>query len=166
MLRLEVAIELTVPDNTAFTVLVALRQLGYAQLARVERADVLRLTLDQPPENADAIVEALKRAEVIFNPNKHKLIWRGAGSSDPADPNWEAIVSDRDDDNSGLARLLGDHFGIRDLKALERATAWRLFDEHGSAPKERLEWACRELLANPISQRWSVREVAHVAAVN
>lgn len=165
MLQLEVAIELTVPDNTAFTVLFALRQLGYAELARVERADILRLSLDQPPENADAIVEALKRAEVIFNPNKHKLIWREARPLGRAQ-NWEAIVSDRDDDNSGLTRLLGDHFSISDLKALERATAWRLFDEHGSAPKERLEWACRELLANPISQRWSVREVAHAAAVN
>lgn len=151
------------PDNTAFTVLVALRQLGYAGLARVERADVLRLTLDQPAEGADEIVEALKRAEVIFNPNKHRMRHpHTAGGSNA----WEAIVSDRDDDNSGLTRLLGDHFGIRDLKALERATAWRLFDEHGSAPKERLEWACRGLLANPISQLWSVREVAHAAAVN
>jgi phosphoribosylformylglycinamidine (FGAM) synthase PurS component len=139
VLRLEVAIELIVPDNTAFTVLVALRQLGYAELARVERADVLRLGLDQPPENADEIVKALQRAEVIFNPNKHRM----RRAHDAAGSNaWEAIVSDRDDDNSGLARLLGDHFGIRDLKALERATAWRLFDEHGSAPKERLEWAC------------------------
>ncbi|HXM17528.1 MAG TPA: hypothetical protein VN934_01815 [Candidatus Tumulicola sp.] len=163
MLQLEVAIELTVPDNTAFTVLVALRQLGYAELARVERAEVLRLSLDQPPENAEEIVEALRRAEVIFNPNKHRM----RRTHDAADSNaWEAIVSDRDDDNSGLARLLADHFGIRDLKALERATAWRFFDEHGSAPKERLEWACRELLANPISQRWSVREVAQAAAVN
>jgi phosphoribosylformylglycinamidine (FGAM) synthase PurS component len=155
VLQLEVAIELTVPDNTAFTVLVALRQLGYAELARVERADVLRLTLDQPLERADEVVEALKRAEVIFNPNKHRM--RRAHSAGGSNA-WEAIVSDRDDDNSGLARLLGDHFGVRDLKALERATAWRLFDEHGSAPKERLEWACRELLANAISQRWVTRE--------
>ncbi len=161
MLDLEIAIELTVPDNTAFTALVALRGLGYAALERVERADILRMQLERPPETAPAIVDALQHAEVIFNPNKHRLRWEVSGAKAPAlqmeRSSWEAVVFDRDDDTGGLVRLLGDHFGIRGINALERAIAWRLYEARESAPRERLEWACRELLANPYSQRFEVR---------
>ena len=149
----EFAIELTVPDNTAFTVLTALRELGYRDLERVERAELLRLRVTDGAMTIDECGRALMRAEVVFNPNKHRLTYAAGGETG----SFEAIVAEKDDDSTGLSDLLSGHFGVRGLESVERATAWRLFDEGGAASKKRLEWACRELLANPFSQTCSVR---------
>ena len=178
---IEAALELIIPDNTAYTVLVALRRLGYSDLTRVERAELFRLQVD---DRADphAVVRNLTLAEVLFNPNKHRLSYvllddaagdvaLNAGAVDFMStvrreaPNaavdlaseWEAVVCDRDDDNGALLRLLSGPFGIVELTGIERAVAYRLYDEKGPAPQERLTWACRELLSNPYSQVFSVR---------
>jgi phosphoribosylformylglycinamidine (FGAM) synthase PurS component len=160
MIELEIAVNLIVPDNTAYTVLVSLRQLGYGALERVERSQILRLGADARPMDAASLVERVKHAEVLFNPNKHSMSYAPA-NAETASPNgaadWEAVVTDRDDDTSGLMRLLQGPFGMRELRSLTRGVAWRLHETHGPAPKERVDWACRELLANPYSQTYVVR---------
>jgi phosphoribosylformylglycinamidine (FGAM) synthase PurS component len=160
MIELEIAVDLIVPDNTAYTVLVSLRRLGYTALGRVERSQILRLHADVQPEGAVRLVERIKHAEVLFNPNKHRMSYAPV-SADAASPNgaadWEAFVTDRDDDTSGLVRLLQGPFGMSELASLTRGVAWRLHEARGPAPKDRLDWACRELLANPYSQRFVVR---------
>jgi phosphoribosylformylglycinamidine (FGAM) synthase PurS component len=154
----EAAVDLSITDNTAYTVLVALQQLGYGSLQRVERSDLFRLTLvaDEP---ADDIARALMRAEVIFNPNKHRMSYfAGSPDGDRDGGEWEAVVADRDDETTALRHLLGERFDVRGLDRIERSTAWRLYQDDGPAPKERLEWACRVLLCNAYSQSATVRE--------
>src|SRR5579863_8625043 len=153
MPSLEFAIDLTVPDNTAFTVLTALRSMGYDALTRVERADLLRLGLADGALSAEECGRAIKAAEVVFNPNKHRLAIADGGPPDDA----EAVVADKDDDTDAQKSLLTEHFGIRGLERVERATAWRLFEGEAAAGAERLEWACANLLANPYSQTHAVR---------
>jgi phosphoribosylformylglycinamidine (FGAM) synthase PurS component len=170
MNELEIAVDLIVPDNTAYTVLVSLRQLGYTALERVERSQILRLQADARPEGVARLVERIKHAEVLFNPNKHRMSYALA-SADAASHNgaadWEALVTDRDDDTSGLVRLLQGPFGISELASLTRGVAWRLHEKRGPSPQERLDWACHELLANPYSQRFVVRPVpARIEAPN
>jgi phosphoribosylformylglycinamidine (FGAM) synthase PurS component len=157
----EFAVELTVPDNTAFTVLTALRELGYRDLERVERADLLRMRLHEGAMTVDECGRALMRAEVVFNPNKHRLTYAADGESG----SFEAVVAEKDDDASGLCDLLSGHFGVRGLEGVERAIAWRLYEKDGAAPKKRLEWACRELLANPFSQTYTVRARPNCASL-
>jgi phosphoribosylformylglycinamidine (FGAM) synthase PurS component len=153
----EAAIDLSIPDNTAYTVLVALRQLGYDRLERVERSELLRLSLLDGSPSPD-IARALTRAEVVFNPNKHRLSYAVDAALESGVPDeWEAVVSDRDDDTTRLARLLTERFGLAELKRVDRSAAWRLFEAGRPAPKERLEWACRALLCNPFSQSATVR---------
>jgi phosphoribosylformylglycinamidine (FGAM) synthase PurS component len=158
---IEVAIDSIVPDNTAYTALVTLRRLGYTDLAHVERSEILTLDVDGRPGAAPAIVKQISHAEVIFNPNKHRLSFsdRSVPSERSELGEWEALVSDRDDDTSGLVRLLQGPFGIAALRSLKRGVAWRLHDSSGPAPQARVEWACRELLANPYSQTAVVRRV-------
>jgi phosphoribosylformylglycinamidine (FGAM) synthase PurS component len=158
----EAAIDLSITDNTAFTVLVALRQLGYDALQTVERSEIYRLTLsgEMPPED---VARALLAAEIVFNPNKHRLSYERhaeAGDASVRDE-WEAVIADRDDDTSRVQHLLADRFGVRGLERLERSTAWRLFEKDRPASKERLEWACRALLCNPYSQVATVRARPH-----
>ena len=158
----EAAIDLSITDNTAFTVLVALKQLGYDALHAVERSEIYRLTLagDVPP---DEIVRALLHAEIVFNPNKHRLSYDSGAVTDDASTRheWEAVVADRDDDTSRVRHLLAERFAVRGLERLERSTAWRLFEHDRPASRERLEWACRALLCNPYSQVATVRARPH-----
>jgi phosphoribosylformylglycinamidine (FGAM) synthase PurS component len=150
----EFAVELTVGDNTAFTVRGALRGLGYDGLERVERSDLFRLRMPDDGMGASDCAAALTHAEVVFNPNKHRL----ALLAPPATAIYEAVVADVDDDSSALAELLRDRFGVAGLEGVERATAWRLFERGGkAAAADRLEWACRSLLANKYSQSYEVR---------
>ncbi len=165
MSDVEVAIDLRMPDNTAYTVLVALRQLGYDALARVERSEILRLNAEE--DSPEALARGIAHAEVLFNPNKHRLSLSttGAARRSDDDTGFEAVVEDRDDDTTGLLSLLQGPFGMAQLRSLSRAVAWRLYESGGPAPRERLEWACRELLANPHSQTFAVREMPARVAV-
>lgn len=153
MLRIELAIDLTVPDNTAFTVLTALRGLGYRELDRVERSDLLRLRLRDGAMSTEDCTRAITHAEVVFNPNKHRLSVATAADSQQS----EAVVTEKGDDNSALIGLLSARFGVRGLEEVERATAWRLFESAECATEDRLTWACDILLANPYSQAYVVR---------
>ena len=162
VMTFEAAIDLSITDNTAYTVLVALKRLGYDALHAVERSEIYRLTLagDMPQ---DDVARALLRAEIVFNPNKHRLSYvSGAvpGDTSPCDE-WEAVVADRDDDTARVRQLLADRFGVRGLERLERSTAWRLFEKDRPASRERVEWACRTLLCNPYSQVATVRARPH-----
>ncbi|HKW45696.1 MAG TPA: hypothetical protein VJN22_08560 [Candidatus Eremiobacteraceae bacterium] len=154
----EVTIDLSITDNTAFTVLVALRQQGYDALRRVERSDIYLLTLSEERSPED-IARSLMRAEITFNPNKHRLSYvaESPSAAVDGDEEWEAVVTDRDDDSTRLRRLLVERFGFQTLTKIERSTAWRLYEADRPAPRERLDWACRTLLSNPHSQVATVR---------
>lgn len=159
-MNVEAAVDLSIPDNTAFTVLRALRSLGYDALTRVERTELYRFNLADTRQTRADIADKIRHAEVIFNPNKHRLSIAGeTGQSESAD--WEAVVTDRDDDTTRLAHLLAERFGLQGLRSLEQAIAWRLFEDGRSASKERLDWACRALLCNPHSQTSAVRARPH-----
>jgi phosphoribosylformylglycinamidine (FGAM) synthase PurS component len=154
MPEFEFAIELTVPDNTAFTVLTALQRLGYQELERVERTELLRLRLRDGSMSAAECAAVLTNAEIVFNPNKHRLSRADAAGSGA----FEAVVADKDDDPAALCELLSSRFGVRGLEGLERATAWRLYERETASSAQRHDWACRTLLANPFSQTYAVRE--------
>jgi phosphoribosylformylglycinamidine (FGAM) synthase PurS component len=157
MMTIDVAIELIIPDNTAFTVLTALRRLGYEDLTRVERSEhvVLHVAPDASPE---AVVAQLSRAEVLFNPNKHRMSYVvGSGAELVRPPEFEALVRDKDEDNARLVALLSTTFGMSALADVVRGVGWRLYDESGPATADRLTWACQMLLANPISQAYDIR---------
>jgi len=150
----EFGVELTVGDNTAFTVRGALRGLGYEDLERVERSELIRLRIPDGGLSVDECGAALTHAEVVFNPNKHRL----AHAAEPETDVYEAVVADVEDDSNALADLLRDRFGIDGLESLERATAWRLYEKSGKpADATRLDWACKSLLANKFSQSFTVR---------
>ena len=129
----EAAIDLSITDNTAYTVLVALKQLGYDALHAVERSAIYRLTLsgDMAPED---VARALLRAEVVYNPNKHRLSYESRATPDgpPVRDEWEAVIADRDDDRTRVRQLLVERFGVR---GLERVGLVRVQGEDSAAPQ-------------------------------
>lgn len=171
-MKIDLAIELIIPDNTAFTVLTALRQLGYSELAGVERSEHIFLTIADGA-SGDTVVKQLSRAEVLFNPNKHRMSYAPENARDIEPPEFEALVRDKDENNEPIRELLVTTFGVSSVIGLERAVGWRLHEGKDFAGHDRLEWACKALLCNPVSQffeicrrkeRRQVRELAARAA--
>ena len=128
-MRRAVSIELKIPDNTAYTALVALRRLGIA-VERVERSE---LYFFDDERDAAALANRVAADETIFNPNKHRL-----------------TVLERDAPRRGevwIEPLLAS-------KAGPAAIAWRLLDGSG-VPVARgvLAAAVERLLSNPAIDR-------------
>lgn len=119
-----VAVALKIPDNAAYTALVALRRLGVAA-DRVERCDIWAFEDDGDAEAIRARVEA---DETIFNPNKHRLTLLDAPAPRPGEV-W-------------IRR--------REVSRGPEAVGWRLFDASGApAGRDVLAAAVERLLCNP-----------------
>lgn len=99
----------------------------------------------------------LAHAEVLFNPNKHRLLYASEDTAAHEDEEFEAIVRDNDDNTDRLVRVLGTTFAMPYVAGISRGVLWRLYDDEGPAPASRLEWACSTLLSNAVSQTYRVR---------
>ena len=128
-MRRTVAVSLKIPDNTAYTALVALRRLG-VPVERVERSE---LYFFGDERDTAALSDRVAADETIFNPNKHRL-----------------TVLERDVPGRGevwIEPLVAP-------KAGPAAIAWRLFDESGGPVGRRVLAAATErLLCNPAIDR-------------
>ncbi len=130
-----VAISLKIPDNAAYTALVALRRLG-VEVNRVERSEIRFFEDDGDVETLAARIMA---DEMIFNPNKHRLTLL----EEPVPRSGEVWI---------------EPFGSRHGAV---ATAWRLFDERGaSVNRTVLDAAVERLLCNPAIERAVTHEDA------
>lgn len=129
-----VAITLKIPDNEAYTALVALQRLGVGT-HRVERAEIY---LVEDGGDTEAIRQRFVSDETVFNPNKHRL-----SMLDEAIPRaGEVWIEPLDAPATSL--------GMTQRSAI----AWRLFDADGG-PVERavLNMATERLLCNPAIDR-------------
>ena len=139
MTRRAVAISLKIPDNEAYTALVALQRLG-VEVERVERSAIL---LFDDEGDADALVARITRDETIFNPNKHRL-----SILDAAKPRWgEVWIEALEPFDSAQGKLPRS-------RTRRFATAWRLFGARGTPVKRPvLDMAIERLLCNPSIDR-------------
>ncbi len=131
-----VEIRLKVPDNAAYTALVALQHLGI-DVARVEHAVVWGLTDDGDPAT---LVARIERNQALFNPNLHAVSIRSQSRPETA----EIWIWEVDHD---AWRLPGR--GIEGVTSAKPMASWRLFQRDGRpASEETLRRACNELLRN------------------
>ncbi len=148
MTRRAVSISLKIPDNTAYTALVALRRLG-VNVDRIERSEISFFDDDC---DVETLTNRIMADETMFNPNKHRLTVLEY-SAPRAGEVWIEPL-----DESSFDKLVMIHDGPRmtrdRLRMTRRAIAWRLFDAHG-APVRRavLDSAIECLLCNPAVDR-------------
>ncbi|HYL27749.1 MAG TPA: hypothetical protein VEW74_07925 [Candidatus Nitrosotalea sp.] len=130
MTRRAVSIALKIPDNTAYTALVALRRLGI-EVERIERSEIYVFDDDG---DADALTARILADETLFNPNKHRL-----SLLESPRPGWGEVWIEPLGVNGGEGLI---------------ATAWRLFGPRGTPVKRPvLETAIERLLCNPAIDR-------------
>jgi phosphoribosylformylglycinamidine (FGAM) synthase PurS component len=139
-----VAISLKIPDNEAYTALVALRRLG-VDVERLERSEVWRLNDDGDTES---FAQRVKANETLFNPNKHRLAVLEAESPRPGEA-WIEELGTGDD----VRERLGGK-GISGISGGRRFVGWLLRDA-GGAPASRatLQAAVERLLCNPAIEK-------------
>ena len=133
-----VAIRLKIPDNEAYTALVALRRLG-VDVGRLERAEIWQLF---DLGKGDDFVQRVERNEMLFNPNKHELHLLEEGRPRAGEA-W-------------IAELNGHEQTLRiaDVKSGRRYVGWRLFSEgHTPADSSAVRAAVERLLCNPAIER-------------
>lgn len=136
------AVEMTIPDNEAFTAGVALNRLGIP-VARVHRLDIWSFTVD--PREVEALDAVVSSLETIFNPNKHRLTIRATDSPEPG----EVWVMARDE--TPATTVAGR--SLPGVRAIHRRTAWRLLDDAGNDLDDALlARASETFLCNPAFQ--------------
>jgi len=124
-----VAIGFKIPDNAAFTALVALRRLG-VKVERVERNEIRLFPENDGPA---ALTTRIKADETIFNPNLHRLTLLESAAP-----------------RSGEVWILPLERGGRGPAAV----AWRLLDANDEpATRAVLAAAAERLLCNPAIER-------------
>jgi hypothetical protein len=130
-----VAISLKIPDNAAYTALVALRKLG-VHVERVERAEI-RFFEDHA--DVTALIARIESDETIFNPNKHRLAVLEAAAPRAGEVWIESLGPQP--------------------RAAPDAIAWRLVGGRGEPVSRReLDAAIDRLLCNPAIERAVVGE--------
>ena len=139
-----VAIELKIPDNTAFTTFLALRRLGIA-ISGVRRSEIWRM---EDTGNSNTFLDRVKANQTIFNPNKHRLV--DLPASNPRI--GEAWIARTGDANEVREHLGGK--GIADIVAAQRYVGWRLIGTDGApARRDVLHAAVEGLLCNPAIEK-------------
>ena len=140
------AVTLTIPDNEAYTALLALRRLE-VPCGSLERASIYAFTVEE--EDARALESALRDVETIYNPNKHRLTVLRR----PAPRSGEVWIAPLVDPPAlGDVRVAGRT--LRGVRAIRRRTAWLLRDEGGEpASEDVLDLAVERLFCNPASER-------------
>lgn len=122
-----VEISLKIPDNTAYTALVALRRLG-VDVARAERGSIYSF---DDEGDVDALIARVETDETIFNPNTHRLTVRKTDAPERG----EVWIEGEAAESKGLL-------------------AWRLYDETGNRVSAAvLDAAIERLLCNPAIER-------------
>lgn len=139
-----VAIRLKVPDNTAYTALVALRRLG-VEVVRVERAELW--FLDDAGDPA-TLGDRVRANEAIFNSHVHELEIRDERRPRSGEV-WIREIASCAQDDRGSTDAQGSNGRIADVTGAKRAVSWRLFDRlDRPVAKAILACACDALLCN------------------
>lgn len=150
MTRRAVSISLKIPDNTAYTALVALRRLGVA-VDRLERSEV---RFFDDGDSVEMLVRRIESDETIFNPNKHRL-----NVLDETIPrSGEVWIEPLEPSHPEAFDSAGDKLRRRTTRLI---VAWRLFDAEG-APVDGalLDAAVERLLCNAAIDRALTRDDA------
>jgi phosphoribosylformylglycinamidine (FGAM) synthase PurS component len=148
-----VEISLIIPDNEAATAAETLRRLGFPG-ATLTRADLYRLEVDAQGEGP-GLLEAIRRIEELFNPNKHALRERGT-APEPGEVWIHEIAHGETEPREGPVRIAGRT--LPGVNGIERFTVWRLADADGApATDETVTRAAETLLCNPAFQVASIR---------
>lgn len=140
-------VELTIPDNTAFTALVTLQRLGIP-CDDVRRAEIY--TFDVADDRVAELDASIRQIETIFNPNKHVLRIRDARPQ-----TGEVWIAERE-----TATPVAPENGLRiagrllaGVRAVRRGTAWRLRKDGRDVSEKVLVAAVEGLLCNPAFQK-------------
>ncbi|MBC5829859.1 MAG: hypothetical protein GIW98_06655 [Candidatus Eremiobacteraeota bacterium] len=137
-------IRLKIPDNEAYTALVALQRLD-VPVRKIERMDVWDF---ESNSSYQELAKAVENNEALFNTNKHEIV-----PFSQARPRTGEVWIKKMDERPDVRRLFAGKAVAGSLSA-HRYTGWRLFGESGKACDAAIvQLALERLLCNPAIER-------------
>ena len=142
-------VSLKVPDTTAITALQTLNKIGFKKINGVKRSDYYKFITG---ETAEKFREKISKVDLLVNANKHSCSF-----SLPKDRYAKILVTNINDDASGLLSTLKDRLGFKNIKKMERSVLWLLsIDADEKEAKKIAQKAAEELLVNENYQEYNV----------
>ncbi|MBN1156348.1 hypothetical protein JXA85_01935 [Candidatus Woesearchaeota archaeon] len=121
--EIELAVELLIPDNVAFTAFNTLKKMGFG-IEELKRADYYKFVVSDDVD-FDEFSQKLGKVDVLVNANKHKATITRAGDS-YGDGCFIVVVQDIDEP-IGLLTTLKERLGLSEIEEMEKGTMWKLF---------------------------------------
>jgi len=145
-MKIQLFVELKIPDTTAITAFHTLEKLGF-KLKHLGRQDYY--IMDVSMEDFDKFSEEIGKVDILVNVNKHNFkIMKEDEKFD--DKLTRVIVKDTEQGDS-LLNTLKNRLGLKEINSIEKGVLWLM-----DCDKETAEKITKELLYNEHYQEFKI----------
>jgi phosphoribosylformylglycinamidine (FGAM) synthase PurS component len=149
MPKIELMVELLIPDTTAITAFHTLERMGFSKLKKLKRANYY---VFETKEDFKKFSEQVKKIDILVNANKHKAMTKLA--EEPfSEAGIRVLVKDTDDKGEGLLNTLKNRLGLK-ADSVQKGTLWTM--EIEGDDKSIAKKITEELLSNSHYQDYSL----------
>lgn len=150
-MKVELLVELLIPDTTAITAFHTLERTGFKELKELKRADYY--LFDVEGDFSD-FSEKIKNVDILVNANKHKALVK------KADDKFEngktrVIIKNVDNPGEGVLSTLKNRLGLKNIASLEKGVMW-IMDIDAEDKEKIAEKITKELLMNEHYQDFKI----------
>ena len=146
---IEMTVSLKVPDTTAITALQTLQKLGFSRITDLKRYFYYKFSVDGDESQFKG---KISKVDILVNANKHSYNF-GIKNGNMV----KIMVTNTDDDGSGLLSTLRSRLGFKNIKKVESAVIYGL--QIDADEKEALKIAgkaAKDLLVNEHYQEYII----------
>lgn len=142
-MKIELLVELLIPDTTATTAFHTLKRIGFKELKELKRADYYLFDVD---DNFKTFSERIKNVDILVNANKHRALVK------KTEDNFEngkirVIIKNIDNPGRGILPTLKNRLGLKNINSVEKGVMW-IMDIDAKDRKKIAERMAKELLMN------------------
>ena len=146
---IEMTVSLKVPDTTAITALQTLQKLGFNKITGLKRYFYYKFSVEGDEEQ---FKNKISKVDILVNANKHSFDF-----GIKKDNMIKIIVTNTDDDGSGLLSTLKNRLGFKNIKKAESAVIYGLqIDADEKEARKLAEKAAKDLLVNEHYQEYII----------
>lgn len=127
MSKVELFVELKIPDTTAITTFHTIERMGY-NIKKVKREIYYKFNIDG---DAERFTEKIGKVDILVNANKNKF----CNKLEKEEGAFYVLVKDIDDNCEGLLKTL-HKLGLSEIKSMEKGILWALYVDSLGITKE------------------------------
>lgn len=159
MSRVELVVELVVPDATSITAFNTLKRMGFRELSYLKRSDYYNFNVSEPIEKFS---KKIGRVDILVNSNKHRFFTKEENKPFAVEESdgysVHVLVKSIENDSVGLLSTLRNRLGFKQVKSMEKGTLWTLgIMIHSKEEASKIaEYITKSLLYNQHYQKYKI----------